>query len=63
MGYILPFNGIIKKGGGARKNGGYKAQHRCGWELFSFHFSGSFSPYWLIPKLLLILKHDLKNNW
>lgn len=45
MGYIPPFNGVIKKGGGARMNGGYKAKHRCGWELFSFHFSASFRLY------------------
>lgn len=50
MGYIQPFNGIIKTGGGARTNGGYKAKHRCGWELFSFHFSGSFRLYRLIPQ-------------
>lgn len=36
MGYISPFKGVIKKGGGARTNGGYKAKHRCGWELFLF---------------------------
>lgn len=42
MGYIPPFSGIIKKRGGARTNGGYKAKLRCGWELFSFRFSGSF---------------------
>lgn len=45
MGYTLPFDGNIKKGGGARTNGGYKAKYRCGWELFSLHFSGSFSLY------------------
>lgn len=50
MGYIQPFNGIIKKGGGARTNEGHKAKHRCRWELFSFHFNGSFRLYWLILK-------------
>lgn len=27
MGYIPPFIGVIKKEGGARTNGGYKAKH------------------------------------
>lgn len=50
MDYKPPFNGIIKEGGGARTNGGCKAKHRCGWELFSFHFNGSFRLSWLILK-------------
>lgn len=45
MGYIPPFNGTVKKGGRARTNAGYKEKHRWGWELFSFHFSGSFGLY------------------
>lgn len=43
MDYVLPLSGFIKKE--ARTNGGYKAKRRCGWELFSFHFSGSLRLY------------------
>lgn len=45
MELTMAFNSVIKKEGGARMNGGYKAKHKCGWELFSFHFNGSFSLY------------------
>lgn len=63
MELTMAFNSVIKKEGGARMNGGYKAKHKCGWELFSFHFNGSFSLYWLILKTAFNTKHDLTNNW
>lgn len=50
MGYIQPFNDIMKKGGVARTNEGHKAKHKCRWELFSFHFGGTFRLYRLILK-------------
>lgn len=56
MGSIPPFNGIVKKEGGPRTNGGYKAKHTCGWELFSFHFSGSLRLHELILKSAFNIK-------